>query len=366
MRSNLALPVSVILTALLCSCQVELEAASEVTKLRILGVQADPPEIAPGDATAVRILTADPKGEGRRVVGGGIAVPGLFTPSSSPDTEGMPPLYYVLPFTDVNGEGVVSFPDHLSIPEYYLKPNPAYDPDDPDSAENVQVPIAPPGEPLTMTAILVVCAGDGFDEVAAYAEIAALSMSDTIETTGPLAFEAVCTEAGADEGIAAIKTFDVATCDPATSSLSCTDEYEQNANPEILSVDLGGEALVPLVGGVCLECDPEDGCREPFAVRGYLKDGSFQLYERPLASNLEGTEIVYERTYISWFITGGMLDEERSGNGSTIDAILPDDPFEANWVPPPEGGDFTLWAVAHDVRGGVSWKVYEVTAGTLP
>jgi hypothetical protein len=367
MRSTLTLPVSLALAAALCSCQAELEAASEVTKLRILGVQADPPEIPPGGETAIRVLTADPNGAGRRVVGGGIVVPGQFSPSSSPDTEGLPPLYYALPFTDVNWEGVVAFPDHLAFPEYYLAPNPAFDPGDPDSEEHLQVPIAPPGEPLTMTAILVVCAGDGFDEIAAYAALEAFSMAgDAAESMGALAFEEICAEAGADEGVAAIKTFTVAVCDPATSSLSCDGEYEPNANPEIESVDLGGVPLVPLVGGVCLECDFEDGCREPFAVVGYLEGGSFQRYERKLAENLDETEVVYERTYISWFLTGGKIDEERSGNGSTIDAIQPDEPFEANWIPPFEGGDFTLWAVAHDIRGGVSWEQYQFTAGTLP
>ena len=128
-------------------------------------------------------------------------------------------------------------------------------------------------------------------------------------------------------------------------------------------MQIAGTPLAPFVAGACLECDPEDGCREPLKVRGTLTAGSFQRYERPLASNLEQTEIVYERTYISWFITGGKFDEERSGNGSTTDEILPDHPFKANWLPPPEGGEFTLWAVAHDVRGGVSWKIYSVTAG---
>jgi hypothetical protein len=350
MRSTLSVTVVLAVAALSCACQVELEAASEVTKLRILGVQADPPEIAPGEATALRMLTADPKGDGRRVVGGGMVVPGLFTPSSAPDPESLPPLYYPLPFTDVNEEGVISFPDHLAIPEYYLE-------------GGVQVPIAPPGQPLTMTAILFVCAGDGFDEYAAYAAIAALETSGAGQSVSPLAFEDICTDAGADEGIAAVKTFDVATCDPENSGLSCAEEYAQNANPEIESLALNGALVSPFVGGVCLECGAVDGCREPVKVRGYLTAGSFQRYERPIAANLEGTEIVYERTYISWFITGGKFDVERSGNGSDIDEILPDDPYDANWMPPYAGGDFTLWAVAHDVRGGVSWEIFHITAG---
>jgi hypothetical protein len=351
MRSALPIAVVSALAALLCACQAELEAAGEVTKLRILGVQADPPEISPGEATAIRILSADPKGEGRRVVGGGIVVPGLFTPSSAPDATDLPQLFFALPFTDAGQQGVVSFPDQLMIPEYTLDP------------QNAHVPIAPPGEPLTMTAILFVCAGDGFDENAAYAVIGELTMGGAAEATGPLAFEDICTRAGADEGVTAIKTFDVVTCDPATSTLSCDGEYAPNANPEIDSVTFDGEPLSPFVGGVCLECDAKDGCRTPMKASAAMTADSFQRYERPIAANLSGTEVVYERTYISWFATGGKFDVERSGNGSTIDNVLPDEPFEAMWMPPPGGGEFTVWAVAHDVRGGVSWEIFHVTAG---
>jgi hypothetical protein len=363
MRHLFAPLPAIFAAALLGACQEELEAASEVTKLRILGVQADPPEIAPGEATALSVLTADPNGAGRRVVVGGLVVPGQFTPSSSPDPTALPPLYYPLPFTDAAEIGVVSFPDALMIPEYYLEPNPAYDPDDPESEENLQVPIAPPGAPLVMTAILVVCAGDGFDELAAYAALAELSSAESMAAAGPLAFEQLCAEAGADEGVAALKTFDVATCDPATSSLACAEEYEPNANPRIESIALDGLPLGSILGGVCVECSAADGCREPLAVAGLLEAASFQRYERPVAENLDETQIVYERTYISWFATGGRFDEERSGNGSTIEAILPNAPFEANWTPPPEGGAFTLWAVAHDVRGGVSWQIFDVVTG---
>jgi hypothetical protein len=354
MRKPLLLVALFVFAAAPWGCQAELEAASEVTKLRILGVQADPPEVAPGNAVALRILTADPNGDGRLVVGGGIVVPGLFTPSAAPDPAGLPPLVYPLPFTVVNQEGVVSFPSHLMIPDSYH-----------DDLDN-EVPIAPPGEPLTMTAILFVCAGDGFDENAAYAAIAELSMTGAAESVGPLAFESLCLDAGADEGVTAVKTFTVATCDPATSALACDGEYAANANPEIAAVALHGEALTPFVGGVCFECDAKDGCRSPLKVSARMTPGSFQRYERQLASNLEETEVVYERTYVAWFATGGAFDAERSGNGSTIDAIEPDAPFEARWTPPYSGGDFTIWAVAHDLRGGVSWELYHVTAGVAP
>jgi hypothetical protein len=312
-------------------------------------VQTDPPEVAPGGSLRIRMLTADPQGAGRRVVGGGIVVPGLITPTGSPDVDNVPPIYFELPFTDANHLGVVSFPGQLGIPEYTMD-------------GQAEVPVAPPGEPLTMTAILVLCAGNGFDEALAYASLAGL-MDDPGEGAGAeLSFDSICEAAGADEGISAFKTFDVVTCDPATSALSCDAEYEPNGNPELSSLTLAGEPVTSELAGLCTECDDDDGCREPLKLTAYLGAGSFQRYERALASNLNETEIVYERTYISWFGTGGSFDEDRSGNASTVDEPRADDPFEAHWTPPPEGGDFTLWAVVHDVRGGISWQIFSVSA----
>ena len=34
-------------------------------------------------------------------------------------------------------------------------------------------------------------------------------------------------------------------------------------------------------------------------------------------------------------------------------------PYEVKWKPN-DYGEFTLWVVAHDVRGGVSWQTYSI------
>jgi hypothetical protein len=349
MRHLLRLSIAIACASALSACGEEMERVSEVTKLRLFAVQADPPEVAPGGSTMIRLLTADPKGEGRRVVAGGIVIPGLITPTGSPSAESVPPIFYDLPFTDANHLGVVTFPGQLSIPEYYLD-------------GEAEVPIAPPGEPLTMTAITVVCAGDGFDETLAYEALAGLMGDQEEGAQVEFSVDSICVAAGADEGISSFKTFDVVTCDPTTSTLSCEGEYEPNENPVLASLSLGGEPVTSELGGFCVECDAEDGCRKPLKLSAYLDAGSFQRYERSLASNLDETELVFERTYISWFGTGGSFDEDRSGNASTLDEPRADDPFEAHWTPPPEGGDITLWAVVHDVRGGISWQIFSVSA----
>jgi hypothetical protein len=349
MRRCFSISLAVACALWASACQVDLERISEVTKLRLLGAQADPPEIAPGGATTLRLLTADPNGAGRRVVAGGVVVPGLVTPIESGDPDAVPPIFFDLPFTDANHLGVVTFTGQLSMPEYYLD-------------GDAHIPIAPPGDPLTMTAIVIVCAGDGFDETLAYEALAGL-MDEESGSAAEISFESVCKDAGADEGIAAFKTFDVVTCDPSSSSLSCDGEYAPNANPEIASLTLEDEPLGSFEGGVCIECGSADGCREPLKLRAFLDESSFQEYERPLAINLDETELVYERTYISWFATGGSFDADRSGNASTATEPRADDPFETQWTPSPEGGEFTLWAVVHDLRGGVSWETFTVNAG---
>ena len=47
------------------ACQQSLPDEALVTRLRILGIRAEPPEVAPGDTTRLDALVADPKGGGR-------------------------------------------------------------------------------------------------------------------------------------------------------------------------------------------------------------------------------------------------------------------------------------------------------------
>ena len=87
-------PTIVALVAALAAfgCLEEMEAISQVTKFRVLGVQAEPPEIRPGQGTELRVLYADPKGEGRDVSILWLTCVGVFSPTAD-ISEGCEPIW---------------------------------------------------------------------------------------------------------------------------------------------------------------------------------------------------------------------------------------------------------------------------------
>jgi hypothetical protein len=312
------------------ACQEDLENISQVTKFRVLAVQTDPPELNPGEATALNVLTADPAGNGRKVVGAGFAVPGLITPSATEVSEEIP-LFWTLAPNEATA-GVISF-GSLGVPEEagsYIPPD--------DGEIDGQ---------LKVTAVILLCAGDGLDELALLDAFLQLAEGGDGGFGESLDLSDLCVQAGADEGLTAFKTF--------TITNRATEDPYRNDNPEIDYL-LFDETELPTTveGGLgVFQCTSSDGCRNGVALEGWLTAESYQQY---LKLEFEQLEIVDERTYISWFTDGGKFDKDRSGSNEPLG------PYEAEWRPPREGGAFAVWAVAHDIRGGVSWKIYSVEA----
>lgn len=344
----------------LTGCANDLESISQVTKFRILAVQTDPPEINPGGTTTLRALVADPTGGGRMVVAGGIVVPGLLTPSSSGSSmEDLPPFIWPLEFAAADHRGVVDM-GTLSVPEYY--PGPDGEPldllvpdnGDPDDGEERDF--------LSMTAIILLCAGDGFSAIEMSSAIEDLfgSNFDSIGLEDPTSLEGLCTTAGADEGLVAFKTFDVSLNTENPNTNPEIDLLQMKEGSTLSGIFLEGNAnwmdVLPWVDGGnpgTFKCKGTE-CRDVAAIRAFLTQDSFQEYEKV---EFEETRTVDERTYISWFTAGGEFDVDRSGNNGT-----PADPYRVDWLPPREGGQHLFWAVAHDIRGGVSWERYMLDA----
>jgi len=323
-------------------CQEDLEAISQVTKFRVLGVQTDPPELGPGESTKVRALTADPEGNGRLVIGIGFAQAGLFTPNSD-ITEGSELSWFLDP-TPANANGVISFPDELGVPVDIAD----YFPDDGDDD--------PANDRLQVTATILLCAGDGFEVAALFTALDDLfdpsaepEDEGTEGSESSLLLQEKCVEAGADEGLVAFKTF--------TISAKAADDPLRNTNPEIAALTFEEEELTPLAAEpLVFECEGKDGCRDSAELVAFLTPESYQQQE---VEQFGEIKLEDERTYISWFIDGGSFSDDRSGTNDPEAG----GPFEVKWIPPREGGeDFTLWAVAHDIRGGVSWEIYRVSA----
>jgi hypothetical protein len=53
--------VLVAIVVLVAGCASDLPAASFIDKLRVLAVQAQSPEVAPGDTTALHVLAVEPR-----------------------------------------------------------------------------------------------------------------------------------------------------------------------------------------------------------------------------------------------------------------------------------------------------------------
>jgi hypothetical protein len=321
------------------ACQEDLEDISQVTKFRVLAVQTDPPEVLPGESTELNVLTADPAGGGRKITAVGFAVTGLITPSST-EIDQDDAYYWPLEPTEAV-DGAIAF-GSLGVPEELADQLPVDECDTDDEPYELKDKL-----PLKVTVVILLCAGDGLSDVALLAAFAELASSMGPESETSLDLSEMCVQAGADEGLTAMKTFSIYNR-PA-------DDPQRNANPEIDGL-LFSEAELPTAGagghGV-YQCTSSDGCREGVPLEIWLTDESYQQYGK---QEFCETKTVDERIYISWFTDGGSFSADRSGSNDPLG------PYEVDWLPPREGGAYTLWAVAHDVRGGVSWKTYSVEA----
>jgi len=282
----------------------DLKSVSQVEEFRVLGVSADPPEIAPGDGLRMSVLWADPEGDGRPVSFAWIGCAGLLkAPMAFESCEMVLP-----PMTGTAEEGL----DAIEIP---------YTPED-------ILEMIPDMDFLKVTFIVLMCAGG---ELPAADEYASIGEMEDIST--------LC-EGG--DGIAAYKT------------VTISEAEDPQRNPEIEHLLLDDVELLPDdKGGVgTMRCAEAKGCGAKAALSLRLTPESFQTYEV-----IEDGEpvTVEESLYVSWFVTDG--DVEMSGVGSKTDDPL--GPIENTWRPE-SPGTHTIYAVAHDSRGGSSWKTYTV------
>ena len=301
-----------LLTLVLCvsatGCALDFDEPHDVNKLRVLGVQAEPPEIAPGDGTSVSVLWADPLGEDRDVefvwwfCGGFVFGADLET------------CYQLIPPIRMSAsEGG----DRLEIPTI---------PDDIfDSAD------LPEGmDYFVVTAVGLMCA-DG-------------RLPDDDVLADPEGYEHIDDLCEGGEAVSFFRTVMISESD------------NPQANPGIEGVLFKDEPLPDVESGevTTLRCKEKDGCDLDVPLSLFMTEGSYQTYEV-----VEFDEVVEKKDtlFVSWYVTGGAF---KDGYRSMVDSEASDDPlgpFETVWQPE-EPGEYTLYAVAHDVRGGVSWTSF--------
>lgn len=122
-----------------------------------------------------------------------------------------------------------------------------------------------------------------------------------------------------------------------------------NASPVIDHLELAGAPVDPVAGITAPRCADASHC-PTLAVDTILTPASWEL--DPADHDENGAEL-HEELSVDYFTTGGQFDrpDERLYDPRVGALHNTDDKLTA----PTTSGDYQLWAVAHDNRGGTSW-----------
>jgi hypothetical protein len=284
---------------------VDLPSVSEVEEFRVLGMKAEPPEIAPGEGTRLEILWADPEGNGREVSFAWMGCSGYIHSSQGLSTCDM----VIPPIVQTAEEGG----DVLEIPE--------------TPEDILEYDITGSGK-VSATFIVLMCAGGKLPAPDEYKSKRNVENINTLCKGG--------------DGISVYKTITISeSSDPQRNPVL----ERLKANGKI--VEMGDDAD-PLE----VRCKEKKECGAEVTFRAFFEKESLQDYE---TIEYGKPKTVDERMYVSWFVTGGSVDMSRAGpEGDDLVG-----PYETKWSPE-EPGTFTLYVVGHDDRGGASWQTYTI------
>lgn len=333
--------VLVLLMALLSACQAELTPRTTVDSLRILAIQAEPPELSPGDGSIISALIADPLGQDRPL--------DWFMTLCTPD--------------EVRG-GCLEYNELLE--EY----------PDADEAEVEYARCCVRGGTATPVGGVVEVGGgitnrlttaesmlEGLDETSARqgvnAQITLIVCVSGVcvpEETSPddAAPTDVAIELPADQSSLAIKRIRVASPDGSP----------RNANPTLEGLIVAGETFAE---GTPLAVSPNT----PYTLQPVVSADSIECYASVKSDGSE--EYTFESPYFSWYATGGEFDEYFSEPDYITDCS-DETPLEermkeaANfWTSPALDPNLAieqrLYLVMWDRRGGISWLLMDVGIG---
>ncbi len=129
-------------------------------------------------------------------------------------------------------------------------------------------------------------------------------------------------------------------------------QYQPNVDPGIDHTDLlddAGNALSLDAGIQTVNA----GFR--VTVNATFAPGSaevFQVYDAQTQTLVSQQESLH----MSWFVTGGTFEHDRTGVASGETATSTSNP----WTAPMQAGTVYLWLVLRDSRGGIDWKSYTI------
>lgn len=369
--------------ALLCmslpACQEDMESRSYISKFRILGVQTSPPEAVAGDSVEVRGIFAPVEGQAATVA---------FV---TVDTQWIAQLGSVLPdnvaemtdaeLQDLAGALLImqgmtdSDAAEVLVPEFKVVVAPVDETTGLAVLPAENLVISPAliaimrllGQTEALPLYLLACSNGTINEASLLNMVENLTDSQEIGALGT-----ACQGSDATS-LAAYKAVNIHIPDGTTA-----DTEALNSNPRIQSFRIEKTVhapnTLPGVTGRVL-CEGEDGCRDPFQFQVSVYKDDFQFFQ-----GYERRENEMEKMFVSWFSNGGEFgnsrirsddaqiasDAMKSGDSTALDEILADSErkhwFTVDWLPPVEGGIFDLWVVVNDLRGGVGYARYHISA----
>ncbi len=317
-------------------CNGDLPAASFVEKLRVLAVQADPPEVAPGETTSLRALAVEP---------------------AVSQSDGAAPLpISALWLACRIPAGVQAAPCGLDpstgVPEVSATSAPPLCADDPSASlcivgTELSAQYTPDGAAIgsTGTGQLLLTLTVADDAGGATGCLTAVAENGGLPTDS-------------DHCVIALKRLTVSTPEHLATN-------PRNSNPTLVSFDLtpngvdGGDEIDLIV----------DGGTGMFTESGKQSSGYKIAVDRAAGSSEIKSDGTYESLILSWFTTSGSIDGGRSlfapkncDSQSACPKVEPSIESSTTWTAPTSdmyaktaNGEVLFWAVLRDDRGGESW-----------
>ncbi|MBK7865422.1 MAG: hypothetical protein IPJ65_43860 [Archangiaceae bacterium] len=305
---------ALVVVGLLAACDQQWKPASVVESLRVIGVQAEPPEVRPGETARLSALLLDPARAGQKDT--------VLWLSCEPDPYGA-------------GRGACGDLDQLRDPSALLDEGrlPAgihligIDGQAGYSASASLFDVLDAGDPRRLAGTV--------GTVMSFAIAADVPFTARQEELQPI-FQKVQSKEIASQ----LTLFRV--------RVSETPEAARNHNPVVDDLTVNGEK-VP-AGATALIWPRVDNA---IALTAH----DFEEFE---VTTPNGTEHQTERIVVSWYTSAGRFTQDRISIGSDVKAALtgPGDELNGN-DPIPENRRGSLWAVIRDSRGGQSWREYK-------
>ncbi len=315
------------LIAGLGGCAPEFDQPSVIDKLRVLAVQKDKPFAKPGDDVTLSILFADgsssaPRGVQVTWAAGCFNPPGDLFQGCVDDAEDT---------IDQVGEGTEFT---FTVPEDVI------------SEKEDQTPGT---TPFSLGFVFfTVCAGVIGDAPAGEPFPAACFSSVDGPRLGPNDFVAgfsqifVYEELTNANPIVTGVELDGRAVTPECIGAACNDSFD----PTALVTDCGPDSIP------CVESCPGDGSSSctPISFKPIIDENSAELDD--VGTNL-GNRMLEEQMWVSYFADSGAVDDPARLLNDAITGWNED--FGTDFFAPAASRVSTLWAVAHDNRGGVEW-----------